>query len=50
MSSKIGWLFVMLVFLLCLAPGFVYAQPSGAQDLLRVFFLGGQEGELQPCG
>jgi len=50
MGSKIGQLFLVLVLVLSLVPGLVYAQPSSDKELLRVIFLGGQEGELQPCG
>ena len=50
MGCKISLFFTVLVFLFFLASGFIYAQPLGDDDLLRVVFLGGQQGELQPCG
>jgi len=50
MINKVGQFFIVLVFIVSLVPGFTYAQPSGDKDLLRIIFLGGQEGEIQPCG
>ncbi len=50
MNFKSGSIFTVLVFLLCLSPGFIHAQPSDDVNSLRIVFLGGQQGELQPCG